>query len=82
MSSRRMTGWGHSPYLGKKKIWSSVRLAPLTRCSNTFRTESLTGSERAVGQAQWFQVASSGRGTQDTARSAVCPRRSPLQLSF
>lgn len=39
---------GHSPYLGKNRVWSSVRLAPWTRCSNTLRNDSLTGSERAV----------------------------------
>ena len=38
----------HSPYLGKNRMWSSVRLAPWTRCSKTLRADSLTGSERAA----------------------------------
>lgn len=41
--------WGHSPYLGKYKMWSSVRLAPWTLCSNVLTAESSTGSERTVG---------------------------------
>lgn len=39
---------GHSPYLGKNRMWSSVRLALWTRCSNTLRKESLTGRERTA----------------------------------
>ena len=47
-ASREETVGGHSPYLGKNRMWSSVRLAPWTRCSNTLRKESLTGSERTA----------------------------------
>lgn len=48
-ASRGDTGReGHSPYLGKNRVWSSVRLAPWTRCSNALRKESPTGSERTV----------------------------------
>lgn len=49
--ARQATGGfeGGLPYLGKNKIWSSVRLTLWIRCSNALRAASLGGSERAVG---------------------------------
>lgn len=63
---------GHSPYLGKYKMWSSVMLAPWTLCSNLLTTKSSTGSERAVGhRAPGAPAGRGGPGALGTG--SVCP---------
>lgn len=66
---------GHSPYLGKYKIWSSVMLAPWTLCSNLLTTKSSTGSERAVGHRA--PGAPAGRGGQMLWGQGLCVRHPP-----
>lgn len=72
-ASRGDTGReGHSPYLGKNRVWSSVRLAPWTRCSNALRKESPTGSERTVCGTQGL-LGTRGRGLQGALGAAIRP---------
>lgn len=63
---------GHSPYLGKYQMWSSVRLAPWTRCSKVLRAASPTGRERAVGHTGLLGGAPTGGGQGALGTGSAC----------